>query len=145
MTISSLGSNDLPWAEDVFNLYSYKTLENTFPSLDFTTYFLAISHIIGVIFIYLGILLPPRYIWIHTLYIGILAITYIIFNNNCFMTLLTNVNTDQFRNPLYIRMSTALKLLGIVFFISLTSNFYPKYSPFEILKHTMLALDGTNT
>ena len=80
----SIISSDLPWLEDIFGIYYKKTMENTFPAHDFSTIFIAFFHILGMLSIYFGILLPPKYIWIHTLYLGLLLISYYIFDNNCF-------------------------------------------------------------
>ena len=131
---SVLSSLDLPWFEDVFKVYYYKTFENTFPSTDFTTMFIATFHIIGAYLLYLGLLLPPQYIWIHTVYLCLVLSSYIIFYQNCFMTLLANVNTDNNKPPLYIRMSSAIKTLVVVFIYSLASNFYPQIAPYSVLK-----------
>ena len=138
----SLISSDLPWMEDILGLYYKKTIENTFPADDFTTVFIAILHIIGVIFLYFGILLPPKYIWIHTIYLGLLLASYFLFDNNCFMTLFANMNTSQQMTPLYIRMKTAIKTMTAIFLLSLISNFYPKWSLFNILKMTIIKLDS---
>jgi len=125
---------DLPWMEDVAQLYYYRTFDNTFPTTDFTTMFVAIFHIIGAYLLYLGLLIPPKYIWIHTVYLAIVFITYYIFDKNCFMTLLANINTDNQKVPLYIRMSTAINTLLVVFLYSLFSNFYPQIAPYSLLK-----------
>lgn len=138
----SLISSDLPWMEDVLAIYYKKTLANTFPNTDFTTVFIAILHIIGVIVLYFGILLPPKYIWLHTIFLGLLLGSYFIFDNNCFMTLFANMNTTQEMTPLYIRMGTAIKTMTTIFLVSLMSNFYPEWSPFNILKKTILKLDS---
>ena len=138
----SIISSDLPWMEDIFSIYYTKTMENTFPSNDFSTIFIAFFHILGMLSIYLGILLPPKYIWIHTLYLGLLLISYYIFDNNCFMTLYANMNTDQEMTPLYIRMGTFIKTMTFVLLISIGSNFYPEYSPFSLIKKLVLKLDS---
>ena len=127
-------SLDLPWFEDIVKLYYYKTFENTFPSTDFTTMFIAVIHILGAYLLYFGLLLPPQYIWIHTIYLSLVLSSYIIFDQNCFMTLLANMNTDNDKPPLYIRMSSAIKTLIVVFTYSLASNFYPQIAPYSILK-----------
>jgi len=137
----SLISNDLPWIEDIIAIYYRKTLQNTFPSNDFTTVFIAVFHIIGVVALYLGVLLPPKYIWIHTIFLGTILGSYFIFDNNCFMTLFANMNTSQSMTPLYFRMKTALIVMTSIFFISMASNFFPGYSPFNIIKTIILHFD----
>lgn len=137
----SLISSDLPWIEDIITLYYKKTLQNTFPSNDFTTVFIAIFHIIGVIALYCGVLLPPKYIWIHTIFLGFVLGSYFVFDNNCFMTLFANMNTTQSMTPLYFRIKTAMIVMTSIFLISFSSNFFPKYSPFNIIKTIILNID----
>jgi hypothetical protein len=137
----SLISTDLPWIEDIISIYYKKTLQNTFPDNDFTTVFIAVFHIIGVIALYFGVLLPPKYIWTHTIFLGLVLTSYIVFDNNCFMTLFANMNTNQYMTSLYFKIHTAIIVMTTVFIISLLSNFYPKYAPFNIIKSIILAVD----
>ena len=134
MSGSITSSFDLPWMEDVARLYYYKTFDNTFPKTDFTTMFVAVFHIIGAYALYLGIFLPPQYIWIHTLYLTIVFVSYYMFDKNCFMTLLANVNTDNIKTPLYIRMTTAIWILFWIYIYSIASIFYPQIAPYSLLK-----------
>ena len=138
----SIISSDLPWMEDILSIYYKKTMENTFPSNDFSTIFIAFFHILGMVSIYLGVLLPPKYICIHTVYLGLLLLSYYLFDNNCFMTLYANMNTDQEMTPLYIRMGTFIKTMTFVLIVSIGSNFFPEYSPFSIIKKIVLKLDS---
>jgi hypothetical protein len=137
----SLISTDLPWIEDIMALYYKKTLENTFPAKDFTTVFIAVFHIIGVIALYFGVLLPPKYLWAHTIFLGLILGSYFVFENNCFMTLFANMNTTQSMTPLYFRIKTAFIVMTTIFIISLLSNFFPKYAPFNIIKSIILIID----
>jgi len=137
----SIISMDLPWIEDILSLYYKKTLENTFPDKDFTTIFIAILHILGVIALYFGVLLPPKYIWTHTIFLGLVLSSYLVFDNNCFMTLFANMNTSQTMTPMYFKIHTAIIIMTTIFFISLLSNFFPKYAPFNIIKNIILTID----
>ena len=49
-----------------------------------------ILHIVGVLLIQLGPLLPPKYMPYYIIYISILLSTYALLNNQCFMTVLSN-------------------------------------------------------
>ena len=138
----SIISSDLPWIEDIFGIYYKKTVENTFPANDFTTVFIAIVHIAGVIALYFGILLPPKYIWVHTIFIELLLISYFFFDNNCFMTLFANMNTSQEMTPLYVRIETAIKIMTAIFIISFLSNIFPQWSLFNIIKNIVLKVDS---
>ena len=134
MSGSLNSSFDLPWMEDVARIYYYSTFNNTFPKTDFTTMFIAIFHIIGAYMLYLGIFLPPQYIWLHVVYLTIVFTSYFIFDKNCFMTLLANVNTDNIKTPLYIRMTTAIWILVFIYIYALAILFFPQISPYAILK-----------
>jgi len=134
-------NGELPWFEDILYVYYINTLRNTFPSSDFTTIFVAIFHIIGFYIIYLGIFLPPKYIWIHIIYLSIILISYYIFDKNCFMTLFANMDTPSKKTPIYLRMSTATVFLFMLSGISIMSYLYPDMSPFRIIKSIILKLE----
>jgi len=134
-------NSELPWFEDMIYLYYINTVKNTFSSYDFTTIFIAIFHIIGFYTIYLGFLLPPKYLWIHTIYITIILISYYIFDKNCFMTLFANMDTSEDKTPIYVRMSTAMQFLLMLLSISLIGLIYPNLSAFRLLKSLILKLE----
>jgi len=138
---NNLVEKDMPWFEDVWTSYQIKMFKNTFPNTDFNTMFVAIIHIIGVYAIYLGILLPPKYLWTHLLYCSIILISYIIFDKNCFMTLLANDPEIKEISPLYIRMNTAVGSIIFVMIISFIGFIYPEFSPFRIIKKIILSLE----
>jgi hypothetical protein len=137
--ISSNG--ELPWFEDILYVYYINTVKNTFPSFDFTTIFVAIFHIIGFYIIYLGVFLPPKYIYIHIIYLSIILISYYIFDKNCFMTLFANMGTSSQKTPIYLRMSTATVFLFMLLAVSIISVIYPNLSPFRIIKSIILKLE----
>jgi hypothetical protein len=134
-------NGELPWFEDILYVYYINTVKNTFPSLDFTTVFVAIFHIIGFYVIYWGVFLPPKYIWIHIVYILTILISYFIFDKNCFMTLFANMGTPSYKTPIYLRMSTATVFLFILLGVSTISIIYPNLSPFRIIKSIILKLE----
>lgn len=136
----SVNSN-LPWFEDTLYVYYINTVKNTFPSFDFTTIFIATFHIIGFYVIYLGFLLPPKYLWIHTIYISIILISYYIFDKNCFMTLFANMDTSQDKTPIYVRMSTAMNFLLLLLGLNIIGILFPDLSAFRIIKSIILKLE----
>ena len=138
---NNLVEKDLPWFEDVWANYHSKMFKNTFPNTDFNTMFVAIIHIIGVYAIWIGILLPPKYLWTHLLYCSIILISYIIFDKNCFMTLLANDREYKEVSPLYIRMNTAVGSVIFLMTLSLIGIIYPEFSPFRIFKKIILSLE----
>lgn len=134
-------SNKLPWIDEVLNLYMKKTWENTFPNNDFTTIFVAIFHIIGFLFIHLGLFAPPYLLGWYILYLIIIKVSYYIFDNNCFMTLFANTAETKHQIPLSIRGTTAGNGLLIYLIISVIGFLFPKYSLFNIIKNTFLLLE----
>ena len=139
MTISL--NSDLPWLEDTLYVYYMNSVKNTFPSFDFATIFIAIFHIVGFYVIYLGFLLPPKYLWIHTVYIFIILISYYIFDNNCFMTLFANMDTSEHKTPIYVRMETAMNFLLFLLGLNVIGILFPNLSAFRIIKYIILKLE----
>lgn len=91
-------------------------------------------HILGVIIIQLGLLLPPILLKYYVLYIFFLYISYILLKNKCFMTLLSNHYSGKDYDALCIEMREAktillFLLLAALFFIS-----FPKFAPYNLIK-----------
>ena len=135
-------TTDLPWIEDVISMYYKTSIKNIFTTFDFNTLFITIFHLIGIIAVYYGVFLPPKYIWVHTIYVGILLGTYIIFKNNCFMTVVSKFQTVPDKPFIYFKIETAISAMIATFFISFFSNFFPAYSPFNIIKTIILKMDN---
>ena len=96
-----------------------------------------IIHIIGVLFIQLGILLPSNLIKYYILYIVFLFTTYNLLNNRCFMTVLSNYFGKRNYNALCIKMNDAKTILYIYLIIGIFFYFYPNYSIYYFLKNTL--------
>jgi len=92
-----------------------------------------ILHIIGVLAIQLGILLPPKYIKFYIVYVVLLLITYIILDNRCFMTEISNYFGGKNYNTLCIKMKDAKKILLVYLVIGILFEIYPQYSIYNIL------------
>ena len=99
-----------------------------------TVYTINIIHIIGVLYIQLGILLPVWTLKYYVLYCAFLLITYILFKNHCFVSILSNYYSNVNYNLLCIKMDEAKTFLIIYLFLAATFIFYPKYAPYNILK-----------
>lgn len=136
-----MADKELPHLDDVLEKYYLKTVENTFPSTDFTTSFVAFTHIIGVHFLYFGWLLPPKYMWIYLAFTSILLFSYAIFDRDCFMTLLANMNTDFDGTALMVSKEVATNFIIIALVISIVIIRYPQLAPFNLLKKVILSLD----
>lgn len=92
-----------------------------------------ILHIIGVLAIQLGIILPPQFMKYYIVYLVFLLSTYIILNNKCFMTELSNYLGGKNYNTLCIKMKDAKKLLLVYLVIGIFFELYPDYSLYSIL------------
>ena len=92
-----------------------------------------IIHILGVLFIQFGILLPPNLMKYYIIYLVLLLVSYIIFNNRCFMTELSNYIGGRNYNTLCIKLSEAKFILGIYLFVAIFFQFMPQYSFFSLL------------
>ena len=78
-----------------------------------TVYTINIIHIIGVLYIQLGILFPVWTLKYYILYCTFLLITYILFKNHCFVSILSNYYSEVNYNLLCIKMDEAKTFLGI--------------------------------
>ena len=98
-------------------------------------YFINILHIIGVLVIQLGILLPPRYLHYYIVYLVFLFITYVLLNDRCFMTVWSNYIGNVNYNSLCIKMNQAKVILFFYLILAVIFYLYPKYALYNILKN----------
>ena len=115
-------------------LHTYSSLFPNDVSNKYLVYFINIIHIIGVIIIQFGILLPPILLKYYIIYIVFLFISYILLNNRCFMTVLSNYFGDKNYNSLCIKMNEAKYILAIYLVIAVFFFVYPKYSIYVTLQ-----------
>ena len=94
-----------------------------------------IMHVIGVMTIQFGILLPPNLIKYYIVYLVVLLITYIILNNRCFMTEISNYIGGKNYNTLCVKLSDAKHILIVYLVIAILFEVYPKISLFNIFKN----------
>jgi hypothetical protein len=97
-------------------------------------YFINIIHIIGVIFIQLGLFMKPVYIKIYIIYLVFLFVTYILLNNKCFMTIVSNYFSEANYNMLCIKMQQAKTVLGIYLILAIVFYMNPQIAPYTIIK-----------
>ena len=114
-------------------LHTYVSLFPNDIDNKFIVYLINIIHIIGVIIIQFGILLPPYLLKYYIVYIIFLFISYILLNNRCFMTILSNYFGNKNYNSLCIKMNEAKYILGIYLFVAIFFYLYPKYSIYVTL------------
>ncbi len=94
-----------------------------------------ILHILGVLVIQLGILLPPQYIKYYIIYLVLILVSYIILNNRCFMTEISNYIGGRNYNSLCIKLKDAKKILIVYLVIAIIFEVYPQYSFYTILSN----------
>ena len=95
-------------------------------------YIINIIHIIGVLVIQLGIFLPPKYLKYYILYLLILFISYILLNNRCFMTVLSNYVGKKNYDSLCIKMDEARYILMLYLLSAIVFFLYPKYALYNL-------------
>ena len=113
-------------------LHTYSSLFPNDVSNKYLVYFINIIHIIGVIIIQFGILLPPALLKYYIIYIVFLFISYILLNNRCFMTVLSNYFGDKNYNSLCIKMNEAKYILAIYLVVAVFFFVYPNYSIYAL-------------
>jgi hypothetical protein len=91
-------------------------------------YQINILHIIGVLLIQIGPLLPPKYMPYYILYLSILLSSYALLNNQCFMTVLSNHISKTNFQPLCFTINNAQFIMIALLFYAILLLFYPKYS-----------------
>ena len=114
-------------------LYSIKRLFPTNVKNRISTNIVGLYHFLGASTILCGIFAPPKYLYIHTFLICFILFTYYIFNDNCFVTLITNFLCEEETNPLIIPISKAKKIVFIILSLSIIFYIYPSLSFYNIL------------
>ena len=135
--------------EDVISKYYKSSLSKLFPPISkipkkIFFYIISITHIIGVWYLFLGMLITPyKYIYVYIFYLITIIILYFILNDKCFMTDFFNSNykagddedsvlCDQ--NKLtHLRMKTIYKILCFLLTISFISLLIPNSYPQTII------------
>ena len=125
---------------DRCGLHTYTSLFPDDVDNKLLVYFINIIHIIGVIIIQFGLLLPPYLLKYYIIYLVFLFISYIMLNNRCFMTVLSNYVGNKNYNSLCIKMSEAKVILFL--YLILATYFYlqPQYSMYNILNNIIATI-----
>ena len=92
-----------------------------------------ILHILGVLAIQLGVLLPPNMMKYYIIYLVCLLVTYILLNNRCFMTEISNYIGGKNYNTLCIKLSDAKKIMVCYLVLAIFFELYPNYSFYTLL------------
>ena len=86
-------------------------------------------HILGVLGIQFGILLPPNAMKYYIIYLVLLLVSYILLNNRCFMTEISNYIGGKNYNTLCIKLTHAKKIMVVYLVLAI----FPQYSFYSLL------------
>jgi len=129
---------DIPYLEDIYKLHFKNTMNVLFPNKSknkLIVYLISILHIIGALVLQWGIFLKPKYLFYYFIYLLLILFSYYIFENHCFMTLISNKYSGIKKTPLYIKKQTAKNIIIINSIITLIGFLIPKMSLYTILKY----------
>ena len=94
---------------DIVKLFSINSLIHCFNKLFPTniknrlpTNLIGLYHFLGAAMILCGIFANPKYLYIHIFLTTFILFTYYIFNDNCYVTLLSNFLCEKSTNPLVV-------------------------------------------
>ena len=124
---------------DSFNSCVRHTFKSLYPGRDKIdnssfVYMINTIHLLGVLFIQFGILLPSKYLSYYIYYLMLIFISYFYFRNNCFMTIMSNYYSGKYLNMLCIKFTQAKLIL--ILYLLLATIFYiePSISFYNIIK-----------
>jgi hypothetical protein len=92
-----------------------------------------ILHILGVLAIQFGILLPPNAMKYYIIYLVLLLVSYILLNNRCFMTEISNYIGGKNYNTLCIKLTHAKKIMVVYLVLAIIFEIFPQYSFYSLL------------
>lgn len=92
-----------------------------------------VLHILGVLVIQFGIFLPPNAIKYYIIYLVFLLIFYILLNNRCFMTEISNYIGGKNYNTLCIKLTNAKKIMVVYLIFAIAFELFPEYSLYSLL------------
>tara|TARA_B100000123_G_C25513296_1_gene333315 strand:+ start:173 stop:568 length:396 start_codon:yes stop_codon:yes gene_type:complete len=95
--------------------------------------FVNMLHMLGVLAIQFGILLPPSMMKYYIIYLVLLLVSYILLNNRCFMTEISNYIGGKNYNTLCIKLSDAKKILVVYLVLAIIFEIVPELSFYSLL------------
>ena len=130
-------SDKLPWFEDVMEMYLRDLMRKLYPPQcrnRWFVYLVGFFHMIGAWVLSYGVLLPPGLLPIYLIYGFVNLVSYQIFNQKCFMTLLANHYGGVHTTPLQIRTRTALIGLIVNSVLAILGIIVPSLSLYAIVR-----------
>ncbi len=92
------------------------------------TNLIGLYHLLGASFIIWGLLLPPKYLYIHIFLTCFILFTYYIFSNQCFVTILSDFLCETSTNPLVVPISKVKSIIYFLLALSILFYTYPTLS-----------------
>lgn len=113
--------------------YSLKQLFPNCKKNKISVYILGIIHLLIVIIITLGIFIKPSYLIYYIIYLIIILTTYIIYDNKCIITNITDKLSNMNTYPIKISIKTAKKFLYFQIVIATLFILFPKISLYHLI------------
>lgn len=131
--------------EDVVKNYLDTLNHHMFLKKNLTTIDIIINilHIIGVLYIFIGMFLPSFHLPQYAIYILIIISSFHIFKNNCFLTDFVSRNKKLSKIPykdcdksqlVRMRMSSIYNNLEFLLLLTFIGIYFPEYSLYNLLK-----------
>ena len=114
------------------------TFENMYPNPKniknpFLVYLLNTIHLIGVWVIQFGIFFPHKYLKYYVFYLMIIFMSYFIFENQCFMSKISNFYSGKDIDLLCIKFNEAKFILLIYIFLGVIFVMEPSIAPYNLI------------
>jgi hypothetical protein len=105
-----------------------------------------IIHIIGIIFLFLGFLLPAKSRDYHIIWCLKTLLLWYIFDGKCYLTMFINYIKDNDIYEEFLPMSQSITNFGVFFVLtaSIAGLMYPEYSAFNLIKYFIAYLETYN-
>lgn len=125
--------DNVPYFEDISSKYFFYSMSEMFPKTDLNQWPIFITgvfHLLGALILQYGpYLLLPEYLFTYLIYAAIIICMYWVFDNNCFMTLLTNYFAGRKTSPLNIRFSLFKNIIYFNILACIIGILYPTFAP----------------
>ena len=112
------------------------SLNQLFPNCQknkISVYIFGIIHLLVVFVITFGIFLKPSQLIYYIIYLSIILISYIVYDNKCVITNITDQLSNMNTYPIKISIKTAKKFLYIQLVIAILFILFPKKSLYYLI------------
>ena len=133
----------LPYFEDIARYYLHFSMRQLFPKKSkniILVYIIGFFHLLGAVILQYGpFFLLPSFLPYYIFYVIVNLIGYYIFDDKCFMTLLSNYYGKLGDQPHRVRWSTFKKVLIFNLIISIFGYLFPIIAPINWFKLVTLS------